>query len=654
MAGRLEEWHTAPALLFDQRDAAREKVLFERYMVQGDPRRYVLVSVSGNTSPFPYSELLLRLLDMWKAPKVTVIDISQVRAERFYDMLALYENANTLIATDSAPLHLAQACPSLPVFALTQDKPILWNGTPWRANHYFHCRYSDFPARACEMLDKLTEIGPPNRRVKKRLVVVHVWNEYKGPVRDKVWTYVKTRWWEMPVEKGACGRDSENQLGDKKRNPYLRDVLKMAFLRAQEEDFICVTRPDTAAGDILVTITAQRACFANRIDRTDAGEMWSPVVDLFCATKEWWLLKYDEIPDLVMGGDHYWSEVLWGMFFKAGAKDVTGCVHRRPVRGSGDGGGKAIEHNGRLKDDFMVRAKVHARYPKVSEQVEVLPIARKLLRNYGYNMTITQDGDHMLACYRFHEGTSMATKLALAQISMNGQIVSNTALEVPHDGENSVEDPRFWREGDVINMSWVESTWPNASKSVVQRGILNGSNLVAGDRDTFPGNDWTGIQKNWVYFENNSRRYCIYKCTPVHQHFDFDQNKWMECDSPRWAYGPIKGGTPPVPFGGKLLRFFHSTVDNDRGQSSRRYFVGACIMEPEPPFAVVRVSSKPILYGSESDSLMPDERRSCFHRKPSVVFPAGIIPAKDFFYLSLGANDCESLIAKIYPSQLNL
>lgn len=654
VAGRLEEWHTAPALLFDQRDAAREKALFERYMVQGDPRRYVLVSVSGNSSPFPYSELLLRLLEMWKAPKVTVIDISQVRAERFYDMLALYENANTLIATDSAPLHLAQACPTLPVFALTQDKPILWNGAPWRANHYFHCRYSDFPVRACEMIDKLTEIGPPNRRVKKRPVVVHVWNEYKGPVRDKVWTYVKTRWSEMPVEKGACGRDSENQLGDKKRNPYLRDVLKMAFLRAQEGDFICVTRSDTAAGDVFATITAQRACFANRIDRTDAGEMWSPVVDLFCATKEWWLLKYEEIPDLVMGGDHYWSEVLWGMFFKAGAKDVTGCVHRRPARSSGDGAGKAMEHNGRLKDDFMVRAKVHARYPKASEQVEVLPIARKLLRNYGYNMTITQDKDHILACYRFHEGTSFSTKLAIAQIAMDGQVISNGMLAVPNDGQNAVEDPRFWQEDGVIHMSWVESTWPTAAKSIVKTGRIVDGTLEYLGTDNFPGNNWSGMQKNWIYWYCNNRRYCFYKSVPVQSYFDFGQNKWIETEGPKWAYGPIKGGTPPVPYEGKLLRFFHSTVDNDRGQSSRRYFVGACIMEPEPPFQVVKVSSRPILYGSELDDLTPDERRACFHRKPSVVFPAGIIPMKDHWLLSCGVNDCQSVILKIYPSQLHL
>lgn len=157
IAGRIDLWNAQPKLIFDKRSPEREAALLNSVcpLKRGPKRKLMLVSAGGVSSPFQHRELLMTLLTLKFKAKYDIVDLSQVKAERFYDLLALYERADVLVATDSAPLHLAQACPDLPVVAFVNDKPTLWRGSPWRSNHVFHCRYSDFPARAVEMLSRI-------------------------------------------------------------------------------------------------------------------------------------------------------------------------------------------------------------------------------------------------------------------------------------------------------------------------------------------------------------------------------------------------------------------------------------------------------------------------------------------------------------------
>ena len=46
-----------------------------------------------------------------------------MKAERFYDLLALFERAKCLVTVDTAHLHLAYACPTLPVVAIIGANP---------------------------------------------------------------------------------------------------------------------------------------------------------------------------------------------------------------------------------------------------------------------------------------------------------------------------------------------------------------------------------------------------------------------------------------------------------------------------------------------------------------------------------------------------
>ncbi len=177
VCARLPEWDANYPLYFDKRDFVREEKLHKQWMVPG--KKYVLAALDGHSSPFPYKALILELL---KHCGYGVIDLSRVKAERLYDLLGMYELAYCLVAIDSAPLQLARGCPSLPVLALANDKPLLWNGSSWRPGHVFYCRYSDFPLRAVEMLEAIRGIGrskrspfSPNLSSPK---IVKVWNAY--------------------------------------------------------------------------------------------------------------------------------------------------------------------------------------------------------------------------------------------------------------------------------------------------------------------------------------------------------------------------------------------------------------------------------------------------------------------------------------------
>ena len=135
LAGKMPLWDSVLPLVFDRRDKEREKALISTVLPRklgrqpAKPDKILLVATGGTSSPFPYVELLWTLLRLNFTKGWRIVDLSGVQAHRFYDLLALYERAHCLVATDSAPLHLARACPTLPVMALTNDRPLLWNGS---------------------------------------------------------------------------------------------------------------------------------------------------------------------------------------------------------------------------------------------------------------------------------------------------------------------------------------------------------------------------------------------------------------------------------------------------------------------------------------------------------------------------------------------
>lgn len=110
----------------------------------------------------------------------------------------------------------------------------------------------------------------------------------------------------------------------------------------------------------------------------------------------------------------------------------------------------------------------------------------------------------------------------------------------------------------------------------------------------------------------------------------------------------------PVDYDGHLLRFFHSTSDSGPKNRYRVYCMGAYLMEKRPPFRMIRMSKKPIIFGSPHGVVVDLDKKKCPHWKPNVVFPGGVVTRNGHWLVSIGVNDCECALIQVKPEDLNL
>jgi hypothetical protein len=171
------------------------------------------------------------------------------------------------------------------------------------------------------------------------------------------------------------------------------------------------------------------------------------------------------------------------------------------------------------------------------------------------------------------------------------------------------------------------------------------------------GNDGTTCQKNYVFFEHAGKLMCIYQCSPEQVIFELQGERVVKAHkspSLHYPFGEPRGGTMPLPYKGKLLRFFHSGLDNESGVYKRRYYCGAMLLEPEPPFRQIAISKEPVVRGSETDDLSEQERSACSHYKRKVIFPCGAVERDGCFVLSAGVNDASCCLLNVEEGDLKL
>lgn len=311
-----------------------------------------------------------------------------------------------------------------------------------------------------------------------------------------------------------------------------------------------------------------------------------------------------------------------------------------------------LEHNRQLLEAYARVGGPHSRYPKVSDQIETIrPHGPSLMRN-AYNPTIIDHQGKLLMAFRYHEQTA-STKLGAAYLTDSGEVLSVWGIVMPQEG--SFEDPRFFFSHDTLMLSWVHSKFPGTMRAVVKYGTYATDQITGEVQPNIGQNDWTATEKNWVFWEHDLKLYCLYRCHPTQQVYEVGAtgSAW-NIPGPRWPYGEIRGGTLPIEYEGKWLRFFHSTLWNDLGVPPWRYYLGAYLTETTPPFKVVRVSRRPIVYASEIDDYTVAERTANLFWKTKIVFEGGAVARKDHWLVSVGINDSYCLLLKVRPKDLNL
>lgn len=138
--GMLDKWDKLPLVI------PRGKSLTPKV----NEKPTIIFADHSQSSPFPHKEELAKLL-IENFPSHHVVRLSSIQAPHLFDVLALMDAADLIVAVETAHLHMSKAC-SKPVIALVTDKPSRWHGSAWSSRFSMHCRYSDFPRRKDELV----------------------------------------------------------------------------------------------------------------------------------------------------------------------------------------------------------------------------------------------------------------------------------------------------------------------------------------------------------------------------------------------------------------------------------------------------------------------------------------------------------------------
>jgi predicted GH43/DUF377 family glycosyl hydrolase len=305
---------------------------------------------------------------------------------------------------------------------------------------------------------------------------------------------------------------------------------------------------------------------------------------------------------------------------------------------------------------YMSDNKIESLFPSIENQLFTHVI--KLPQAGAYNPSLIRFRGRLVMTYRFHD-TTAKTKLAIAELDENFTVFYSEVLNLDEDETLSLEDARLFIWKGELWMNFVVSTWPNFPSSQVKIcKLYKPDHWRFSDKEQYWLPDRQTSEKNHVPIVHDDVFNIIYRSNLPQEGKSSDlsqiiyspfEKREMKTPALRWAYGEIRGGTVPLPYDGKLISFFHSSLDNFPPPNPRCYFVGAVLRKAEPPFQMLAISKRPILKGSEVGG---DATR--FHNKKQVVFPLGCIERKGGFLLSAGINDSQCALIEISEKDLQL
>ncbi len=267
-----------------------------------------------------------------------------------------------------------------------------------------------------------------------------------------------------------------------------------------------------------------------------------------------------------------------------------------------------------------------------------------------YNGAIFTFNKQNYIIYRAQNSLAKHSWLEIAQIDDNHNV--SNVKQLYFGPYLTIEDPRvlvvkdniyvFANSGITNNMIG----WKSLDSTIMV--IRYNSNFEWQETNFMDYPDSNEIEKNWTFFYEEGKFYCLYsmnpwiilqcdkqwKCKKVYEH---DYNL-------QWDYGTMRGGTTPlllfpptntVGFNDidfKYFVFFHSRWDYPVRKYNKppQYVAGCVSTEDIFPFKPTAISRFPLL-----KPLI----RSVVDAK--VVFPCGCIKNNDKLIISSGSGDCQ-------------
>lgn len=321
--------------LFDRRDREREKALVDKVSTD---KPMLLVNLTHSTSsPFPQGASLLQVLRGTLGKELNIVDVGSLKLHRIYDLLGLMEASACILTIDTALLHLAAAVP-VPCFALVNNDP--WLGSECRGKHFVRMRYAEAVGPSlCQSIREAAKdwansayqfpqgsmllTSPPTRRL-FHCIEQHA--EKNG--REATRKAQAQKSWEPIYAQGVirCCLEEANyprtarEIGEKRKLPYLKDVLALAMKQAQPDDIIFFTNDDIVLHpelpDLLrFHVGVYECCSSSRCEFKgrpmppmtrppgEFAQLGNPHMgrDLFAFTQRWLEDHWEEIGDYILG-----------------------------------------------------------------------------------------------------------------------------------------------------------------------------------------------------------------------------------------------------------------------------------------------------------------------------------------------------------------
>lgn len=223
--------------------------------------------------------------------------------------------------------------------------------------------------------------------------------------------------------------------------------------------------------------------------------------------------------------------------------------------------------------------------------------------------------------------------------------------------DNSWEDARLFTHLGKLWLSATISAYPATDfKAVCGYGALveerESWRIKSFVIPSYGSNDFSAIEKNFVFFSQRETLYCIYGVIGNEQIvLQLEGGKVEEVyrsPSLQWPWGPIHGGAVCEAGNGSLYHFFNSHTEH-KDRTLDRYRIAVAEIDGVAPFDMQRISQRPIIVGEEGACLDKNPRF-----KPNVCFACGAIQEGDGYLLSFGWNDAQCRLIRLTKDDLHL
>ena len=159
-----------------------------------------------------------------------------------------------------------------------------------------------------------------------------------------------------------------------------------------------------------------------------------------------------------------------------------------------------------------------------------------------------------------------------------------------------------------------------------------------------------GIEKNWspMELENGSVGFVYLQRPRVVIEVD-SRAGWESPAVPMGPFGTsLSGRAPPLKMRDSYLEFVGGWIRIPERHG--RYWYGAQLLSPKPPYAVTHYTREPLLWGSEGSPTIHSPRPGAGH--PVCVLPCGSMLENGDVILSIGVNDSYCVLMRYSVREL--